>query len=482
METANSVEVSYHGKNGQSRSTGEPGSAAAKLVRSIPVQFIGSFGRRPMMTSIERQTMKKVYLRILPFCFVLYFICYLDRVNIGFAALTMNKDLGLSSYIFGLGAGAFFWGYFILEVPSNLILDRVGARRWIARIMVTWGLVSGGFAFISGPVSFFTLRFLLGLAEAGFFPGMILYFTYWFPPSHRARIVAGVRAAIPISIGLGAPISTSLLELDGVLGVAGWRWLFFCEAAPAVIFGIVTFFYLTDRPAQADWLDAEEREWLATEMEKERQTVATGRPISVLQSLFNPRVLALAAIHFGQAGVSVGIAVFAAQIIKQLGLTNMQTGFTTAIPYALGTIGMIVWGSYSDRKNERRWNLTASCTTMAVGCLIAGLVGNTYWAVLGLSLATIGLYASQAHLVPLPAVFLTGPALASGIAWVNSVGILGGSVSPPIVGWFKDATGSFSGGLYALAIFGLMAALVAAVCVRETPVAVIPRALEAAGD
>src|ERR1700757_299791 len=168
-----------------------------------------------MITSIEQQTMKKVYLRLLPFCFVLYFICYLDRVNVGFAALTMNKDLGLSSYVFGVGAGAFFWGYFILEVPSNLILDRVGARRWIARIMVTWGLVSGSFAFINGPVSFFTLRFLLGLAEAGFFPGMILYFTYWFPPSHRARIVAGFMAAIPISIGLGAPISTSLLEPGG---------------------------------------------------------------------------------------------------------------------------------------------------------------------------------------------------------------------------------------------------------------------------
>jgi ACS family tartrate transporter-like MFS transporter len=376
-----------------------------------------------MMTAIERQTMKKVYLRLLPFCFVLYFICYLDRVNIGFAALTMNKDLGLSSYIFGLGAGAFFWGYFLLEVPSNLILDRVGARRWIARIMVSWGLVSGAFAFINGPVSFFILRFLLGLAEAGFFPGMILYFTYWFPPSHRSRIVAGFMAAIPVSIGLGAPVSTAFLELDGVLGVAGWRWLFICEAAPAVIFGIATFFYLTDRPAQADWLEAEERDWLAKEMEKERKTVETGRTISVLQTLFNPRVLALAAIHFGQAGVSVGIAVFAAQIIKQLGLTNMETGFTTAIPYLLGTVGMIVWGSYADRKNERRWNLTISCTTMAAGCLFAGLVGNTYWAVLGLSLATIGLYASNAHLFPLPAVFLTGPALASGIAWVNSVGI-----------------------------------------------------------
>src|ERR1700730_18269538 len=230
----------------------------------LPKRFLK--GRRFMMTSIERQTMKKVYLRLLPFCFVLYFICYLDRVNIGFAALTMNKDLGFSSYIFGLGAGAFFWGYFLLEVPSNLILDRVGARRWIARVMVSWGLVSGAFAFINGPVSFFILRFLLGLAEAGFFPGIILYFTYWFPPSHRSRIVAGFMAAIPVSIGLGAPVSTALLELDGVLGIAGWRWLFLCEAAPAVIFGIATFFYLTDRPAQANWLEAEEREWLATEM------------------------------------------------------------------------------------------------------------------------------------------------------------------------------------------------------------------------
>jgi MFS transporter, ACS family, tartrate transporter len=422
-----------------------------------------------MESAIERQTMRQIYLRLLPFCFVLYFICYLDRVNIGFASLTMNKDIGLSSYVFGLGAGAFFWGYFLLEVPSNLILEKVGASRWIGRIMIGWGIVSGCFVFTQGPISFFILRFTLGLAEAGFFPGMILYFTYWFPTHHRARIVAGFMAAIPVSIGLGAPVSTAFLELDGVLGLAGWKWLFLGEAAPALIFGVICWFYLTDRPAHAKWLSPESKAWLLGEMEREQKTVATGRPFSVLQTLFNWRVLALGAIHFGQAGVSVGIAVFVAQIIKQLGLSNMQTGFVTMIPYAAGTIGMIVWGHYSDKYNERRWNLTASCLTMGLGCALAGFLGASYWSILGLSLATVGLYASNAHLFPLPAVFLSGPALASGIAWVNSVGILGGSFSPPIVGYLRDLTGNFTGGLYALALFGVFAAVISAVAVRETP-------------
>ena len=422
-----------------------------------------------MEAAIERQTMKKVYLRLLPFCFLLYFICYLDRVNVGFAALTMNKDIGLSSYVFGLGAGAFFWGYFLLEVPSNLILEKVGARRWIGRIMISWGLVSGAFVFTQGPISFIVLRFCLGLAEAGFFPGIILYFTYWFPPHHRARIVAGFMAAVPISIGLGAPVSTAFLELNGLLGLAGWRWMFLGEAAPAVIFGVVCFFYLTDRPIDAKWLTIQEKGWLSAEMHRENQIVAQHRTFSVLQTLVNWRVLALAAIHFGQAGVSVGLAVFVAQIIKGLGLTNMQTGFATVIPYAAGTIGMLLWGHYSDKKNERRWNLTASCAVMGLGCITAALLTGSYWSLLGLSLITIGLYASNAHLFPLPAVFLTGPALASGIAWVNSVGILGGSVSPPIMGYLRDLTGNFAGGLYALAGFAALAAIVAAVGVRETP-------------
>ena len=421
-----------------------------------------------MTLEIERRTMRKVYMRLLPFTFALYLICYLDRANIGFAALTMNKDLGFSSYVYGLGAGAFFWGYFLLEVPSNLILERVGARRWIARIMITWGIVSGCFAFVQGPVSFFTLRFLLGLAEAGFFPGMILYFTYWFPPFHRARVIAGFMAAIPVAIGLGAPASTALLGLDGIGGLAGWKWLFLCEAVPAVILGFCCWFYLTDRPESANWLATDEREWLSGVMTEERRRVQNEPKVSVLRSLIDVRVLALGAIHFAQAGVSVGMAVFAALMVKRLGLSNMGTGWMTAIPFIFGTAGILIWGAYSDRINERKWNLVASCTCMALGLVMAGLFEGTYLSIAGLSVAMIGLYASNAHLFPIPSMFLTGAAAASGIAWVNSLGILAGGITSPVIGYIKDATGSYEGGLYFLAALALMGALVTMVGVRET--------------
>jgi MFS transporter, ACS family, tartrate transporter len=424
------------------------------------------------MDELERRTMRKVYLHILPFTFALYLICYLDRANIGFAALTMNRDLGLSSYVYGLGAGAFFWGYFLLEVPSNLILEKVGARRWICRIMVTWGIVSGCFAFVNGPVTFFILRFLLGLAEAGFFPGMILYFTYWFPPYHRARVIAGFMAAIPVAIGLGAPVSTALLELDGILGMAGWKWLFLFEAAPAVILGICVWFYLTDRPANAKWLAPDERQWLEHVIADERRQVDKEGKVSVLRTFFDLRILALGLIHFAQAGVSVGIAVFISLMIKRLGLTNMQTGWVTAIPFIFGTIGIVVWGTLSDLMNERKWNLTASCTCMAMGLALAGFTEGSYLSIVGLSLGLIGLYASNAHLFPIPSMFLTGAAAASGIAWTNSLGILAGGVISPIIGYIKDATGSFQGGLYFLAALAAMGALVTIIGVRERPAVV----------
>ncbi len=430
-----------------------------------------------MAASIEQRTMRKVYMRLLPFTFALYLICYLDRANIGFAALTMNRDLGFSSYIYGLGAGAFFWGYFLLEVPSNLILERVGARRWIARIMISWGIVSGCFAFVQGPISFFALRFSLGLAEAGFFPGMILYFTYWFPPYHRARIIAGFMAAIPVSIGLGAPISTALLGLDGVFGLAGWKWLFLVEAAPAVLLGVSVLFYLTDRPEVATWLLPEEKKWLVSVMAEEQRRVNAEPRVSVWRSLIDYRVLALGAIHFAQAGVSVSMAVFIAQIIKQLGFTNMQTGWMTSIPFVCGTIGILVWGHISDRMNERKWNLTGSCIFMCVGLAAAGALQGSYWSIAGLSVAMVGLYAGNAHLFPLPSMFLTGAAAASGIAWVNSLGILAGGVTLPVIGWLKDSTGNFASGLYFLALLSAAGALITVVCVRETGAKLAPGAV-----
>ncbi len=426
------------------------------------------------MDSIERRTMKKVYLRLLPFCFCLYLICYLDRANIGFAALTMNKDLGLSSYIYGLGAGAFFWGYFLLEVPSNLILERIGARKWIARIMISWGLVSGCFAFVEGPVSFFTLRFLLGLAEAGFFPGMILYFTYWFPPYHRARVIAGFMAAIPVAVGMGAPASTALLGLDGLLGLAGWKWLFLFEALPAVVFGFCVWFFLTDRPEGANWLRADEKAWLSSVMAEEQRRVKTEKHVSVWKSLIDLRVIALGGVHFAQAGVSVGMAVFVTLIVKQLGHSNMETGWLTAIPFIFGTLGILIWGGISDRMNERKWNLTASCTVMALGLAMAGFYNGSYMAIVGLSIAMIGLYASNAHLFPIPSMFLTGAAAASGIAWVNSLGILAGGVTSPVIGYLKDTTGSYESGLYFLAALGLMGAIITMVGVRETSAKLAP--------
>jgi ACS family tartrate transporter-like MFS transporter len=432
------------------------------------------------MESIEQRTMRKVYLRLLPFCFCLYLICYLDRANIGFAALTMNKDLGLSSYVYGLGAGAFFWGYFLLEVPSNLILERVGARKWIARILVSWGLVSGCFAFVEGPVSFFTLRFLLGLAEAGFFPGMILYFTYWFPPFHRARVIAGFMSAIPVAIGMGAPASTALLGLDGLGGFKGWQWLFICEAIPAIVLGVFTWFVLTDRPENANWLQPDERGWLSAVMAEEKTRVRGEKRVSVWKSLIDLRVIALGGIHFAQAGVSVGIAVFVTLIVKQLGHSNMETGWLTAIPFIFGTLGILIWGHISDRMNERKWNLTASCTVMAIGMAIAGYYNGTYMAIAGLSIGMIGLYASNAHLFPIPSMFLTGAAAASGIAWVNSLGILAGGVTSPVIGYLKDSTGSYTTGLYFLAVLALSGAIITIIGVRETSAKLAPSLVRAA--
>src|SRR4051794_25991780 len=431
-----------------------------------------------MVGTIEQRTMRKVYWRILPFTGLLYFICYLDRVNVGFAALTMRQDLGLSQAALGLGMGtAFFLGYFLLEVPSNVILHKVGARLWIARIMITWGLISGATAFvneiagligISSEWSFYLIRFLLGLAEAGFFPGMILFFTYWFPPVHRGRIIAGFMTAIPISIALGAPVSTSIMELNGFLGLAGWKWLFLIEATPALLLGISCLLFLTDRPEKASWLAADEKAWLAAELKKEQREVEAERTYSVWQAMYNPRVIALAVIYFGVAAASVGLVMFLAQIVKELGLSNFWTGYASSIPYIVGTIGMIVAGFVTDRMGERRWNCFALCLFAAAGLALAGLTHGTWWSIGALSIATIGFYGMKPSFWPMPSLFLTGTAAAAGIAWINALGNLAGTITPWVVGTIKDATGSFGGGLYALAGFAVLSAIVTVIGVPST--------------
>ncbi|HEY0525852.1 MAG TPA: MFS transporter [Stellaceae bacterium] len=420
------------------------------------------------MPTLEQRTIRKVSWRLLPLIVIIYFVAYIDRTNVSFAALTMNKDLGLSAYIFGWGAGIFFLGYFLFEVPSNIILEKTGARVWIARIMITWGIVSGAMAFVEGPVSFLVMRFLLGVAEAGFFPGMIVYFTYWFPRAYRARVISALFIAVPGSNALAAIISGAVLEMDGVLGLAGWKWLFITEAIPAVLLAFVVLALLTDRPAVASWLAPEEREWLETRLQDERRRVESAGHMSLAQALTDRRVLALSAIYFTIVTATYGITFFLPQIVKGIGLSNVMTGLVTAVPYTIGTIGMLLWGASSDRRDERRWHFCAACLLATAGLIGAGLFGSSFLALAFMSVATIGLYGSKPAFWPMPSAFLTGTAAAGGIALVNSIGNLGGYVGPFIVGWIKDSTGSFEAGLYFLAASALLSGIIAYFAIQPT--------------
>ncbi|HEU0218073.1 MAG TPA: MFS transporter [Stellaceae bacterium] len=417
--------------------------------------------------------MRKVYLRILPFAALTYFFCYLDRINVGFAALTMNKDLGLDAATYGMAAGFFFWGYVLVEVPSNIILEKLGARIWIARIMVTWGLISGATAFATGPYSFMAIRFMLGLAEAGLFPGFVLYFTYWFPRHHRARINAGFTLALPIAVALGAPISTSLLSLDGLWGLRGWQCMYLFEAVPTVLIGVFVFFYMTDRPELAKWLSPAQKQWLSGNIAAEKKAVQQEHKVSLMQAFWDPRVLLLSLNYLGIVTASLGMLLFLPQIVKQLGISNMEVGWVTMIPYACGALSMVVCGRISDRLGDRRWTLFWTCVISTGGLVLAGMTLGTWWSLAGMSIAAIGFYGTKGPFWSIPTMWLTGSAAAAGIAWINSVGNLGGFFGPTLVGWAKNATGSFAGGLYALAACALVSALVSLFWMR------VPRVVQA---
>ena len=442
---------------------------AAEAARSGPAR-----ATIPPMDTLEQRTMARVSARLLPFLIVCYFVAYLDRVNVSFASLTMNKDLGLSASAYGLGAGVFFLAYAVFEVPSNLLLARFGARRWIARIMVTWGIMSGAMAFIGNETWFYAVRFLLGVAEAGFFPGMIFYLTLWFPAAYRARVIGYFMAAIPLSTVIGAPISGALLGLEGVLSMHGWQWLFILEAVPALLLSVAVLFYLTDKPADAGWLSDDDRRWLADRLAAEERQREAARHYTVLQALLNPRVLALSLVYFGAVAANYGLSFFLPQIVKAFGMSNLQTGFVAAIPYAVGVVGIVWWGRHSDAKLERRFHTGFAIFIAAAGLTVAAFLNDPTAKMVAFSVAGFGIFGCLPVFWTLPTAFLSGAAAAGGIAIINSIGNLAGFAGPSVMGMIKDSTGSFTNGLLVLAGVAVVASIIVLLLRHDTALERLP--------
>jgi MFS family permease len=405
----------------------------------------------PTASSAVDATYAKVTLRLVPFLFICYVAAYLDRVNVGFAKLQMLNDLKFSESVYGLGAGVFFIGYFLFEVPSNLLLHRFGARKWIARIMLSWGLISGCMVFVSSPASFYVLRFLLGLAEAGFFPGIILYLTYWYPSTRRAKVTSLFVTGIPMAGVLGGPLSGWLLSaFDGVGGLAGWKWLYVVEAVPSLVLGLVTLAFLDDRISDAKWLAGGEKATLERDLAGDQDHIEGH---SAKAAFGSAKVWILSLAYFGTIMGLYGIGFWLPSLIKASGVTSSVTiGWLVAIPYAVCVVTMIVVSRSSDRMRERRWHAALPSLIGAAGLIASTLVPQTTpWAIVTLSVATAGIITGLAQFWVLPPAFLAGAAAAAGIAVINSVGNLAGFVSPFLVGMIKDATGSTDAGLYVIA-------------------------------
>jgi len=419
---------------------------------------------------LKQKVVTKVTRRLIPLLFALYMIAYLDRVNVGFAALQMNQDLGFSSTIYGTGSGVFFLGYFLFEIPSNLILERIGARVWIARIVITWGVIAAGMMFVKSPLSFYLMRFLLGMAEAGFFPGIILYLTYWFPAIQRARTVALFMTATAIAGVIGGPVSGVLLTLHGVAGLAGWQWLFLLEGLPAIFLGFVVLIYLCDCPEQAQWLEPEELLWLQEKLQLEsEQKNQRHKSYTLLQAFANPKVWLLSLIYFTLVIGLYGVSFWLPQIIKGFsGFSNLWVGFISGIPYLVGAIGMIFVGSHSDKTGERYAHVAIPAFIGALGLLLSAYFHDSAIALATLSLAALGIWSALGPFWALPTAFLSGTAAAGSYALINSVGNLGGFVGPYVIGLVKDATHSFTGGLLFLSAALLVGGILTLVMRHES--------------
>ncbi|WP_050626675.1 MFS transporter [Bradyrhizobium viridifuturi] len=392
--------------------------------------------------------------RLVPLLGLAYLFNYLDRTSVGFAALQMNKDIGLSATQFGWGAGILFFSYCLLEVPSNMMMYRFGARRWLARIMITWGLAAAATAFAVGPYSFYAIRFLLGVFEAGFFPGVIWYLSIWFPQKHRTGVLALFMAATPLSSLLGSPISAALLGMDGFWGLAGWQWMFLLEGLPACLLGVLCLLLLADTPEQARWLTPEERHALLGALASDKHDKPKKDLWAAMQDI---RVLMLTAITFAFTIGSYGIGIWLPLILKSHGLSNMQVGWLSAIPYLFATIGMLFWARLVDRKGQKIYNLMAALILGALGLALSVVFSSLVPALACLTLALVGTISARTVFYTIPQSFLTGAAAAGGIAFINSVGAFGGFVGPYMVGFLKDATGSFNAGMIGMAVILVVA-------------------------
>lgn len=418
--------------------------------------------RRAMDHDQARQSaVAKATRRLIPFLCLCYTVAFLDRVNVGFAALAMNEDLGFTPSIFGAGAGIFFVGYILFEIPSNLALQKFGARIWIARIMISWGVVATAMALVHSETSFYAMRFLLGVAEAGFFPGIILYLTYWFPARERARIVSLFMAAVPLATVVGGPVSGALLELHGLGGLKGWQWLFVVEGLPAIVLGVIALKFLDDRPEAASWLSEEERQAIAVTLAAEAKATRETGYAGLGQALTRPRVLVLGLLYFCIVVGLYGIGFWMPQVIQTFGLAPLRIGFLTAIPYFFAAVAMVMWGAHSDRTGERIWHVALPLFLAALAFAWSASTLPLWLTMVALTLATLGIYAAIGSFWSLPTAILTGTGAAAGLALVNSMGNLGGLAGPSIVGVMKQATGSFTTALLFLAGALLLGALIA---------------------
>jgi len=406
---------------------------------------------------VEAATLRKIGWRLIPFLCLLYFAAFIDRVNVGFAALQMNRDLGFSPYVYGLGSGIFFAGYCLFEVPSNLILHSIGARRWIARIMVTWAIVAAATVFVKGAASFYVIRFLLGVAEAGFFPGVVYYLTYWVPASRRAALVGMFMTAIPISTAIGGPLSSAIMRLDGRLGIAGWQWLFLLETIPSAVLGLMTWRYLPDKPADAKWLGDDEKRWLVQALaEESRRQPAHTR--TVADALTDPRVLALSLCYFGVEIGVYGVIFWVPQIFNEAGFAAGSLGILVAIPYALAAVAMVWWCRRSDRLNERVGHVAAASAVAFLGLASSAyLYRSPALSIIAITAGAAGTLSILPIFWTLPAGVLRGAPAAGAIALINALGNLGGFVGPYVIGWIRNATGKFTLGLLTVACCVLLA-------------------------